>query len=95
MGAWSFVEPRLRQLLAAMERPMPSGYAGRTERASPAEGFLDRHAIEQSRIIEAALSSAPVSVSVNGHHGDNKAASVNGTPRNGAKTKAARARSVS
>jgi 2-oxoglutarate dehydrogenase E1 component len=94
MGAWTFVEPRLRQLLVAMERPMPIGYAGRTERASPAEGFLDRHALEQSRIIESALSAEPVRVSANGHHEANTATTSNGAARNGAKTKTARARAI-
>jgi 2-oxoglutarate dehydrogenase E1 component len=56
MGAWSFVEPRLRALL-------PEGvelrYAGRPPRASPAEGYAHRHTAEQNRIVRAALADAP------------------------------------
>ncbi len=52
MGAWTFVEPRLRDLI-------PSGatlaYAGRPERASPAEGYPAAHAAEQARIVAEAL----------------------------------------
>jgi len=62
MGAWSFVEPRLRAL--AGERPVH--YAGRPERASPAEGSLDRHSAEQARIVEAAWTGAPDPESASG-----------------------------
>ncbi|HPF60964.1 MAG TPA: multifunctional oxoglutarate decarboxylase/oxoglutarate dehydrogenase thiamine pyrophosphate-binding subunit/dihydrolipoyllysine-residue succinyltransferase subunit [Gemmatimonadales bacterium] len=52
MGAWSYMEPRLRALL-------PEGvtlrYAGRPERASPAEGYPAAHAAEQARIVGEAL----------------------------------------
>jgi 2-oxoglutarate dehydrogenase E1 component len=52
MGAWSYMAPRLRDLL-------PSGlsltYLGRPERASPAEGSPEAHAAEQHRIIEEAF----------------------------------------
>ncbi|MCC7106411.1 MAG: 2-oxoglutarate dehydrogenase E1 component [Chloroflexi bacterium] len=52
MGAWPFVEPRLRVLL-------PTGralsYVGRPERASPAEGWGDVHAAEQRRLVDAVL----------------------------------------
>jgi 2-oxoglutarate dehydrogenase E1 component len=52
MGAWSWLEPRLRELL-------PSGvtlrYAGRPERASPAEGYPAAHKAEQERIVHEAL----------------------------------------
>ena len=52
MGAWSYMEPRLRELL-------PPGvslrYAGRPERASPAEGYPAAHAMEQARIVSEAL----------------------------------------
>ncbi len=54
MGAWSYMESRLRALL-------PDGvglrYAGRPERASPAEGYPAAHATEQQRIVEDALDS--------------------------------------
>ncbi len=52
MGAWSYLAPRLRELL-------PEGvaltYAGRPPRASPAEGSSEWHAAEQARIIAMAL----------------------------------------
>jgi len=54
MGAWTFVEPRLRALLGEM----PFRYEGRPERASPAEGYAHRHNAEQMRIVRAALSGA-------------------------------------
>ena len=54
MGAWSWLEPRLREVL-------PSGvtlrYAGRPERASPAEGYPAAHKAEQERIVHEALQS--------------------------------------
>jgi 2-oxoglutarate dehydrogenase E1 component len=55
MGAWSFVEPRLRELAG----PLPVRYEGRPDRASPAEGYADRHLAEQARIVRAAWSGAP------------------------------------
>ncbi len=52
MGAWSYMEPRLRALL-------PDGvslrYAGRPDRASPAEGYPAAHTAEQQRIVAEAL----------------------------------------
>jgi 2-oxoglutarate dehydrogenase E1 component len=48
MGAWSFVEPRLRDLAGG---DLPIRYIGRPERASPAEGSADQHATEQARIV--------------------------------------------
>jgi 2-oxoglutarate dehydrogenase E1 component len=55
MGAWSFMEPQLRALLGQLERPLPIQYIGRPERASPAEGSPERHALEQARIVGAAF----------------------------------------
>jgi 2-oxoglutarate dehydrogenase E1 component len=52
MGAWRYVEEKIRDV-------MPAGvklrYAGRPERASPAEGYPQAHALEQKRIIGDAL----------------------------------------
>ncbi|MBM4187107.1 MAG: multifunctional oxoglutarate decarboxylase/oxoglutarate dehydrogenase thiamine pyrophosphate-binding subunit/dihydrolipoyllysine-residue succinyltransferase subunit [Gemmatimonadetes bacterium] len=52
MGAWGFVEPRLRALL-------PNGavlrYVGRPERASPAEGNSAAHTVEQDRLTTEAV----------------------------------------
>lgn len=55
MGAWTYMEPRLRALFG----DLPVRYEGRPERASPAEGSADRHAKEQARIVGAAWSDAP------------------------------------
>ena len=52
MGAWSYIAPRLRELL---DPAIELVYAGRPESASPAEGSLARHVIEQTRILKAAL----------------------------------------
>jgi 2-oxoglutarate dehydrogenase E1 component len=52
MGAWTFIAPRLQELL-------PDGiqltYLGRSERASTAEGDPEAHQMEQTRILEAAF----------------------------------------
>ncbi len=56
MGAWFYMEPRLRDLLP---RGIDLRYAGRSASASPAEGSRRRHAIEQSRIIADALNAVP------------------------------------
>jgi 2-oxoglutarate dehydrogenase E1 component len=76
MGAWSFMEPRLRDLLTQIERHIPVRYIGRPERASPAEGFADWHAAEQARIVGEALSGAAAPANGNGHrNGKSKATS--------------------
>jgi 2-oxoglutarate dehydrogenase E1 component len=98
MGAWTYVEPRLRELLQVqgqgqgdpIKRPLPLRYAGRPERASPAEGSLDQHGVEQARIIQTALVEAPsVAVTANGRRRGEK---TNGAARNGARTKATRSK---
>ena len=52
MGAWTYLEPKLREVL-------PTGaalaYVGRPDRASPAEGYPAAHALEQNRIVTEAL----------------------------------------
>jgi 2-oxoglutarate dehydrogenase E1 component len=52
MGAWTYMEPRLRELLP---KGVALRYAGRPERASPAEGYPAAHAMEQARIVSEAL----------------------------------------
>ena len=47
-GAWSYVQPRLR---ASAGAAVGVRYAGRPERASPAEGYADAHQAEQARIV--------------------------------------------
>lgn len=59
MGAWSYMEPRLRALLQRLERDCPVHYIGRAESASTAEGSRPRHLVEQERIIRATLSDIP------------------------------------
>jgi 2-oxoglutarate dehydrogenase E1 component len=49
MGAWSFMEPRLRALGYAVE------YVGRDASASPATGSLTVHKLEQKELVEAAV----------------------------------------
>ena len=54
-GAWTFGEPRLRM---ATGNALALRYAGRPERASPAEGYEVAHKAEQARIIAEALAPA-------------------------------------
>jgi 2-oxoglutarate dehydrogenase E1 component len=49
MGAWSFMEPRLRAL------GNPPEYVGRDASSSPATGSLKTHQREQQELVEAAL----------------------------------------
>ena len=55
MGAWRFVEGRLRELLGS---ELALRYVGRPAMASPSEGWSDAHAAEQRRIVEAVLEPA-------------------------------------
>jgi 2-oxoglutarate dehydrogenase E1 component len=50
MGAWTFVAPRLQELLGA-----PVAYVGRDASASPATGSKHVHDREQAEIVEAAV----------------------------------------
>ena len=61
MGAWSYIEPRLRELAGDA---LALRYEGRPFRASPAEGYADRHAAEQARIVGAAWQGAEAPVAV-------------------------------
>jgi 2-oxoglutarate dehydrogenase E1 component len=58
MGAWTFVERRLRDVLGAGARA--ARYVGRPESASPAEGWAEAHAAEQRRIISEVFEEVPV-----------------------------------
>ncbi|MCI0371955.1 MAG: hypothetical protein L0214_11395, partial [candidate division NC10 bacterium] len=55
MGAWRYLEAKLRELAPA---GVEVRYVGRPERASPAEGYPAAHAAEQGRIIREALGGA-------------------------------------
>jgi 2-oxoglutarate dehydrogenase E1 component len=60
MGAWTFIEPRLRKLVAELLGDADKlSYIGRPERASPAEGSADLHALNQGKIVAAAFADAP------------------------------------
>jgi 2-oxoglutarate dehydrogenase E1 component len=61
MGAWRYLEAKLRELVSE-GHGMQIRYVGRPERASPAEGYPAAHAAEQSRIIREALDSQPGSL---------------------------------
>ncbi len=52
MGAWTYVQPRLRVSAGAA---LGVRYIGRQERASPAEGYTAAHTVEQARIVSTAL----------------------------------------
>jgi 2-oxoglutarate dehydrogenase E1 component len=56
MGAWSYVQPRLRASIGTL--PMLR-YIGRPERASPAEGHKHDHDVEQARIVREVLTASP------------------------------------
>ena len=64
MGAWSYMEPNLRDLAGAQYTVR---YVGRPERASPAVGSLATHNEEQARIVAAAYADAPELPSRNGN----------------------------
>ncbi len=53
MGAWTFVAPRLQELLG-----LPAQYVGRDASASPATGSKLIHDREQAEIVDAAVGSA-------------------------------------
>ena len=52
MGGWTFVEPRLMNMLPACQRPY---YVGRAASASPATGSYTVHELEQRRLVDQAL----------------------------------------
>jgi 2-oxoglutarate dehydrogenase E1 component len=52
MGGWTFVEPRLMNMLPACQRPY---YVGRSASASPATGSYTIHEMEQRRLVDQAL----------------------------------------
>jgi 2-oxoglutarate dehydrogenase E1 component len=52
MGGWTFVEPRLMNMLPGCEHPF---YVGRAASASPSTGSYTIHELEQRRIVDQAL----------------------------------------
>jgi 2-oxoglutarate dehydrogenase E1 component len=83
MGAWSFMEPKLRALLGQLERPLPIHYVGRPERASPAEGSAEHHAAEQARIIATVFEGTAGEVSEKSAARANGAVAANGRKKAG------------
>jgi 2-oxoglutarate dehydrogenase E1 component len=57
MGAWSFLEPRLRELLPPGSK---LSYVGRDEAASPAVGSFRLHQVEEDTFVRQSLDVAPV-----------------------------------
>jgi 2-oxoglutarate dehydrogenase E1 component len=56
MGAWTFVLPRLINILDELKRdPVIPTYVGRRAAASPATGLLRTHEREQRFLVEQAL----------------------------------------
>jgi 2-oxoglutarate dehydrogenase E1 component len=56
MGAWTFVDRRLEQVLLNSENiAKRASYVGRPEAASPATGLLKRHLREQAKLVDEAL----------------------------------------
>jgi 2-oxoglutarate dehydrogenase E1 component len=58
MGAWTYIQPRLRASIGTLTTLR---YIGRPERSSPAEGYKSSHDVEQARIIRDVLTYTPVS----------------------------------
>ncbi len=55
-GAWSFVAPRLRDVLTESKHKCREAiYTGRPEASAPATGLMTRHKAEQAALIDAAL----------------------------------------
>jgi 2-oxoglutarate dehydrogenase E1 component len=75
MGAWTFMQPRLQELL-------PTGvalrYIGRPEAASPAEGSLIQHRAQQARIVGEAYA-LPITLPEAGKSGKNGKSGRNGS----------------
>jgi 2-oxoglutarate dehydrogenase E1 component len=56
MGAWTFVEARIEQVLAGLDgRAKRARYAGRPDAAATATGLLKRHNTEQAKLVDEAL----------------------------------------
>ncbi len=58
MGAWTYIQPRLRASIGTLTTLR---YIGRPERSSPAEGYKSSHDVEQARLIRDVLTYTPVS----------------------------------
>ncbi|QYR19114.1 2-oxoglutarate dehydrogenase E1 component [Paenibacillus sp. sptzw28] len=67
MGAWNYVEPRIR---ARTPGGAAVRYVGRPKRSSPASGFQYIHNTEQQRIISVALNRSTLTTNVKGENGN-------------------------
>ena len=56
MGAWGFVRPLIEEVI---EGRRPLRYVGRARSASPSEGTIAWHAVNQKILVEEAFASAP------------------------------------
>jgi 2-oxoglutarate dehydrogenase E1 component len=56
MGAWPYLEPRLRAAIGDRS----ARYVGRPARATPAEGWADAHQAEQRRLVAEILDRTPI-----------------------------------
>jgi 2-oxoglutarate dehydrogenase E1 component len=57
MGAWSFVERRIEQVLIGLDgKAKRPRYVGRPEAAATATGLLKRHNAEQAKLVDEAIS---------------------------------------
>jgi 2-oxoglutarate dehydrogenase E1 component len=52
MGAWTFIEPRLRELTS---EEVPTIYVGKPARPSPAQGSAKFHATEHADLVRRAF----------------------------------------
>ena len=55
-GAWSFIEPRIEEILVELGSSARPAYAGRPEYASTAAGLMSQHTAELKAFLNAALS---------------------------------------
>jgi 2-oxoglutarate dehydrogenase E1 component len=55
MGAWTFLAPKIEDVMESLGRTDRLRYAGRVEAASPAAGYLKIHEREQKALVEQAL----------------------------------------
>ncbi|SDX51939.1 2-oxoglutarate dehydrogenase E1 component [Paenibacillus sp. CF384] len=65
MGAWNYVEPRIR---ARVTPKTTIRYIGRPKRSSPASGFQYVHNMEQQRIISVALNRSTLTTTTKGEN---------------------------
>ncbi len=56
MGAWTFMSPHLTELAASTKQQIAIRYVGLEASASPATGFQKTHELEQTLVVEEAMS---------------------------------------